>query len=385
MRRFVCLSTAVLIAAMTLVVSLARANAADEPYFITFNSSRDGTNALYRMNPDGSGAALVTDRLPHSLTGIWSPRDLTLVYLAQPDGAKGEVFRVRWDGSGDRQITHLADDGRYAGAVTWTPDGSSLLVEDHLTLSKATLRRISPGGADLGVVGQEDDGWGAMYSPDGQQIAFHSDRDGSYDVYVMRSDGTDEHLLAGNPQNEGFPLWSPDGQRILYVRTFSAEASTLYDIKPDGSDGHRLTFASIPFTYGASYSPDGRWIAFTSGYESAYDIYRIPATGSDGSDAIRLTDQPYSDYAPAWSPDGRWIAYVSNRDGNPEIYRMRADGSDRQRLTDDPGNDQLPTWSPSYARDWQPMSALLAGVGLVCLNGWSERRMRVRDRSGSAP
>ena len=67
---------------------------------------------------------------------------------------------------------------------------------------------------------------------------------------------------------------------------------------------------------------------------------------ADGTDRVRLTDDPAADFAPAWSPDASRIAFVSSRDGNPEIYVMTADGSQQVRVTNDPGSDRDPDWSP---------------------------------------
>ena len=73
------------------------------------------------------------------------------------------------------------------------------------------------------------------------------------------------------------------------------------------------------------------------------DIYFVCA---DGSDAVRLTDDPAYDGAPAWSPDGTQIAFVSDRSGAAQVYRMDADGGNVRQLTTDLLNDD-PVWLPS--------------------------------------
>lgn len=84
-------------------------------------------------------------------------------------------------------------------------------------------------------------------------------------------------------------------------------------------------------------------LAFTSDRDGNNEIYLMD---SDGSNIIRLTDDPANDWAPAWSPDGNWIAFTSDRDGDAEIYIMRADGTDVRKLTDITAYDCCADWSP---------------------------------------
>ncbi len=86
-------------------------------------------------------------------------------------------------------------------------------------------------------------------------------------------------------------------------------------------------------------------IAFLSNRDSNFEIYSMNA---DGSDQVRLTDDPGTDALPAWSPDGTKIAFISDRDGGEtEIYVMNTDGTDQQNLTNDASRDTAPSWSPN--------------------------------------
>jgi len=128
-------------------------------------------------------------------------------------------------------------------------------------------------------------------------VAFHSDRLGNYEIYVMNPDGTHQARL-----------------------TYSTED----DVDP-------------------AFSPDGTKIAFASSRIDSWDIYVMNA---DGSDATNITDHGATDTAPAFSPDGSRIAFVSDRDGGSEIYVMGADGSAPTRLTTNAAHDGEPVFSP---------------------------------------
>ena len=84
-------------------------------------------------------------------------------------------------------------------------------------------------------------------------------------------------------------------------------------------------------------------IAFRSSRDGNLEIYVMDA---DGSNPVRLTNEPASDEQPAWSPDGRRLAFTSLRDGNWEVHAMDADGGNQTNMTNSPGQDLHPAWSP---------------------------------------
>ena len=76
-------------------------------------------------------------------------------------------------------------------------------------------------------------------SPDGRRIAFASDRDGKFEVYVMNADGSEQRRLVGKPANS-FPAWSPDGRKIAFVSDRDTNLE-LYVMSADGGAQRRLT------------------------------------------------------------------------------------------------------------------------------------------------
>ena len=161
-----------------------------------------------------------------------------------------------------------------------------------------------------------------VWSPDGRRIAFDSDRDGNWEIYVMNADGSGVTRLTDNDAADGFPAWSPDGRRI----TFDSDRDgnwEIYVMNADGSGVARLTDNGAADGFPA-WSPDGRRIAFESNRDGNVEIYLM---NPDGSGVVRLTYNGAADFSPAWSPDGRRIAFYSNRDdGNWDIYVMNAAG-----------------------------------------------------------
>jgi TolB protein len=145
-------------------------------------------------------------------------------------------------------------------------------------------------------------GWDPTWSPDGRDILFASDKNGTVQLYTIRTDGSKLTRITNLPAIRGRSDWSPDGQ---YIVTYSGEAwhRELYIMSADGSNVHQLT-PDGGNSQGPSFSPDGKWVAFTAYFDhynedNGCEIYIIRI---DGTDLRRLTNNDYCDYQPRWGP-----------------------------------------------------------------------------------
>jgi TolB protein len=130
-------------------------------------------------------------------------------------------------------------------------------------------------------------------------------------------------------------------ERILLHRIGPSQ-STLFVAHADGSL-ERPLLPNSGFDYNASFSPDGKWIIFTSERGGSADIYRVHP---DGSGLKRLTDDPVYDDQGALSPDGKQLALVSSRGtGSADIWVLDLQTKKVRNLTHAPANFR-PSWSP---------------------------------------
>jgi len=211
-------------------------------------------------------------------------------------------------------------------------------------------------------------------------IAFSSDRSGDWDVYVMPAQGGLPINLTRDPGWDLYASWSPDGRFIAFSSTRDApdpahpEANReIYVMAADGSQVRRLTFHPAADTAPA-WSPDGTRIAFVSNRhpinpDQVGDWWEIYAVDVRSGETVRLTSRNGYATDPAWSPDGRHLAYAFSTSPNWtcttnwDIYVLDLTTLQEQRLTSHCGFDGYPRWSP----DGRRMAFTRCDTMLFCL------------------
>src|SRR5205823_2118086 len=185
---------------------------------------------------------------------------------------------------------------------------------------------VTPLTNTLAPVGHFDPAW----SRNGKQIAFASNRDGNYEIYIMNDDGSGVTQLTSteSPVGNFAPAWC--GHHIAWESDRDGPVN-IYVMNDDGSGVTRFT--DIADDAEPTWSPTCQQLAFQSNRDGPYNIYVMNA---DGTGVSRLTHPLALASVPAWPPNGHnrdQIAFASTRDGNNNVYVMNADGSGVTRLT----------------------------------------------------
>lgn len=138
------------------------------------------------------------------------------------------------------------------------------------------------------------------------------------------------------------PRGSARDQYTIAFKSFAPNNTDIFIADRDGS--HARPLAPDPaLDYDASFSPNGRWVVFTSQRAGSADIYRVRP---DGSRLERLTDDPAFDDQGALSPDGRSLAFVSSRSGHAEIWLLDLVTRALREITAGSAGNFRPAWSP---------------------------------------
>jgi len=184
---------------------------------------------------------------------------------------------------------------------------------------------------------------GPSLSPDGNMVAFYSNNDGDYDIYIMNIDGTGVKNLSSNDYAGDFmPSWSPDGKKICYHSEENGK-SDIYTINADGSNKFNVT-DNYYEDYGPIWAPDGNSIYYISGDGENFDIYSI---APDGSNNKKLTNDAFFEESLSFSPDGRTILYAAGEIDSTvfEIFLLDIATLKITKLTDNKSYIRMPFWT----------------------------------------
>ncbi len=266
-------------------------------------------------------------------TGIFRSK---ISFVAEYKDGMG-IYIMDWDGN---RITRLGLKGNIILTPRWSRDGTKLIYSAErnrqwgiylLDFSKTSERKVffSKG---TNIAGD--------FLPEGNDFTFSSSKDGTSDLYIMNLKDNKTTKLSSSYGIEVSPSVSPDGKYIAFVSDRGGTPQ-IYIMHIDGSNIRRITFEGS-YNTSPSWSPKGDRIVFVS-RRGTNQIFTVRP---DESELIQLTNVRNNE-DPSFSPDGRFITFSSDRDGVKSIYIMRANGESQKRITPKNLKASGPRWSPN--------------------------------------
>ena len=268
---------------------------------IVFTLLRDGNGGIYIIDDNGENLQQLTDHLAHDSYPAWLPDGRHIAFCSNRDGASS-IFTMDLAGKNIKRIVEaigrpaVSPNGRW---IAQTSEGILFLVD----IDGLQQREIHWEGPQ-GVTGM------AAWSPDGKRLAFTIRILGMRnipgvpnDIYVIDINGENLQQLTVHPAPDRHPTWSPDGQWIAFQSERDGD-SAIYRLEVDGANPKWLANGRRP-----EWSPDGQQIAFVSHREGIGGIFIMDRDGEN----IRLLVEG-GDH-PAWfgsqlavSDAGKWLA-----------------------------------------------------------------------------
>ena len=304
-----------------------------------FDRLRTGGDGLVRFSGDGQLL-------------VWM-YDVDTVNQADPSRSVGFYLLPKGDGAVRRVLTTLPFTPNVTG-FDWWPDNRQVIVavpepgggNRHLWIADTRsnmTRQLTSGHTNETV---------PAVAQGSRRIAYASE-EVDFDLTLISADGKTRSTMLATARNELDAVWSPQGDQFAFVTDRSGSIE-IWGRSRDGvwerpivtaadfGTSRTETLASLAF------SPDGRTLAYQRGGDGIWDVWLSPVTGGAPIRLITMPDagiRPWRD-APAWSPDGDWIAYVNNDSGKAVLVKARVGGGESVELLRGSLVFSRPAWSP---------------------------------------
>jgi len=331
----------------------------------------DGDSVLFTVGTQGSwdnahivAQSLSSGRRQLLLQGGTNPRYLATGHLLYAHG--GTIFAVPFDpsalrvsGTPVRVLENVLQSSDGAAQLSVAQSGSVVYVPGRFASSDRQLMTVDRMGNAIPFAAPARAYSAPRVSPDGQKLVVTiTETTEALWMYDISRGALNQLTFEAN---SSFPVWTPDGQRIAFSSN-RAGALNLFWTRLDVASGQERLAQSDTIQLPGSWSPDGRILAFVERHSvTGRDIWMLPLTGD--RKPYSFLNAVFDESAPRFSPDGRLLAYVTNESGRDEVYvRLLADPSRVRRVSAAGGTE--PAWGFSARELFYRMGDQMMSVKL---------------------
>lgn len=210
---------------------------------IAFASDRTGDFEIYTMASTGGPATRLTNSAGDDLEPSWAPNGRQIVFRSARHG-NNEIYRMNANGSGQTRLTNNAVSDF---APSFSPDGAEIVFQRYTAgggvgQGNEIFKMNADGQGQINLTnnaGAINDG-GPEWSPDGTRIAFHSNRDGNFEIYTMSATGGSVTRRTSDPAEDRHPAWAPGAGHIVF-ESDRAGTFQIYTMSATGGSATRRT------------------------------------------------------------------------------------------------------------------------------------------------
>lgn len=287
------------------------------PEWLAFETKRGaaGDYEIFLIASDGSHLTNLTDSWADDVAPVWSPDGRRIAFVSLRDSLTGKyalekssIYLLDFDpvaGASIGEPFRLTDGQGNDGWPTWSPDGRQVAFESDRSGNWEIWLINADGSGLVNLTRSPEDERYPAWSPDGKTMAFTSERSGNYDLWLLDVAQTlqgpgnlSPRQLTTAPKRDRYAMWSPDGDKIAFNSNRDGDQE-IYLIGADGSDPTNVSRSPESIEGLADWSPDGRRLVLYSDRPGNKDLFIVDLASGRWTN---ITGHPASDEFCTWAP-----------------------------------------------------------------------------------
>lgn len=304
--------------------------------------SSDGPSVIIRLWLDTRREEQITmppDNLPGDTEPAFSPGGRVIAFRRSTGVDVEDVYIVSTPSPthvpvSNSQLRRISFDSRAIRGLAWSADGQSLIVASSRAGSLHSLWRFPvSGGVPTRLTEAGESAILPAMSLAGNRLAYVKVLADTNIWKMATVPGSAAQILIASTLLDSSPQFSPDGNRIAF-RSDRSGNNEVWIANADGSNQWQITHFNGPLTGSPRWSPDGAYLALESRDAGNADIYILPVGGGTPR---RFTSNAANDILPSWSRDGKSIYFASDRSGRWQVWKQDVAGGEARQITKDSG------------------------------------------------